>query len=113
MSAYAIMQAGPHMDMLIAEKAMGWSWEGSKAKVTKLKDAEGWVHTAYFEFKPSTNIAHAWRVVEKFRALEPCLTWNDEQAFWWFNFDKRPTNEQMFGDTAALAICRAVLEMHQ
>jgi hypothetical protein len=48
----SMMEAGPELDRLIAERVMGW-------------DAVEWINSPYF--KPSTQIEFAWRVVEKMR----------------------------------------------
>jgi hypothetical protein len=57
----------------------------------------------------STDIAIAWRIVEKFKMYEPQITWNDEMGVWNCDFHKT----EYFGkvaNTAPLAICWAALE---
>ncbi len=117
------LPAGPALDRLIAVKVMGWEQtyvhpsgslisyggrvitESSSKVIETKKDGSA----RRIDFQPSRDIAHAWEVVEKLKALEPSLTWSDEQQGWFFNFDKRPAGEQVLEDTAPLAICRAAL----
>lgn len=74
------MSAGPEMDLLIAVKVMGWEDGALSDPVAR---AEGdWINRKAIEstgngrvrrskrtFHPSGNIAHAWEVAERIRAL--------------------------------------------
>jgi hypothetical protein len=57
------MEAGRKLDALVAEKVMGW-----KDKVLTTEDEGIAIIESFdniFKFSPSTNIADAWKVVEK------------------------------------------------
>ena len=106
------------IDRQIAEKVMGWyqtisgTWHPSNY----------WVQ----DFTPSTNIAHAWQVVEKLvkEGAAPALI-NDDNGHWALAMDgmqEIPSDElvdmwtsflvtkDLWADTAPLAICKAALE---
>jgi hypothetical protein len=55
---------GPELDRAVAVEVMGWEWENGSAKVPVATDP-GWVATSWFKFRPSADIAHAWRVVDR------------------------------------------------
>lgn len=113
------LTAGPELDRLIGEKVMGWA----------CKDAYGCDGLVWFDasgselidygptaygWSPSTNIAHAWEVVERVRLQDygSLELWWDAGAEWWcalFRF-KSETPEMLTADTAPLAICRAALK---
>ena len=97
--------AGRELDILVAEKVMGWTWdEGCKSW------AEDILPRGY-SFNPSENIEDAWAVVEKMI----------EKGFEDFNLDFEGTWECVFTDyveamgravseTAPHVICLAALE---
>lgn len=72
--------AGPELDRLVAEKVMWWSWVKTHvpAGVNAFYD---WQEASDYEgpdrrgkgfcspWHPSTNIAHAWEVVERMESL--------------------------------------------
>ena len=122
MTPYADMPAGAEMDRLVAEKVMGWR----PAPGTYLNEhgdefsCELWVWDGYKDdrdfaqevkrWHPSTNIAHAWEVVER-------LCEGDSR--WAFSLSRDGDNDyhaKFFGPVslgvaakAPLAICRAAL----
>lgn len=120
------LEAGPELDTLIAERVMGWvvgpeeyvhghnmhvgsferSWVGSKC------DGRTWLVGG---FKPSTDIAAAWQVVEKLKGnpgddlkdwhWNPEIVWLDDNRGWAVVFNEQEAS----APTAPLAICRAAL----
>lgn len=136
------MEAGPELDTLVAEKVMGWkrmSWReyhGMKKAQGKYNGEDDRTDLTYSwhnqdgemndrltrdmsdygyelpEWSPSTNIKHAWEVVEKFPAcfrLEK--TFKDGLFAGWFC--EVSSDSESFtarGQTAPLAICLAALE---
>lgn len=58
---YDDMTAGPEMDRLVAEKVMGWELCEHNGLLWK-EEPESWGDQT--PWTPSTNIAHAWEVVE-------------------------------------------------
>lgn len=112
------LPAGPELDRLVAEKVMGWTsdcgvwnchrqWHASHDILARTTD--GW--------RPSTNIAHAWEVVE---AKHPPhfvlqLQWLDSIQLWECHWDfKRCFNGEATisstAQTAPHAICLAALK---
>lgn len=75
------LPAGPELDALVAEKVMGW--KRGKAITRHERDSSSdyeeyvWLsvegHVAARRFRPSSNIAAAWEVVER---LGCYLEWN-------------------------------------
>lgn len=120
MSKNLEIPAGPDLDRLVAERVMGFTdirkmngcdWysatrEGRADRVLVGSDsARG--------FAPSTDIAHAWEVVERMeqRRLELGL-WRYLDAYWEAEFvvtEREPSGEAK-ADTAPLAICLAALK---
>jgi hypothetical protein len=112
------LKAGPELDTLVAEKVMGWQrfrlaqlpygpefWGGDDP------DAEGpFVHA----WKPSTDIAAAWQVVERFRDKRRHLAGEIfiipyEGIYRCHLNDADGMRTTADADTAPLAICRAAL----
>lgn len=103
---------GPELDMLIAEKVMGWRGEGLKAAEVGIL----WC--------PSTHIAHAWEVMSKLtrhqngdREATTLVAFALEELNgtppWLCRFE--PVGDvfacaEARGETAPLAICRAALK---
>jgi hypothetical protein len=128
------MPAGREMDVLVAEKVMGWHlWDWEKGD---LDCACGKTHYApqdigigyyprcaeepegYLSF--STDIAAAWELVEKWKSIDGQflnIFWNVTQAgfpnYWTCGMWKSGWTQQDIGtaDTAPLAICRAALKV--
>lgn len=69
------MEAGPEMDRLVAEKVMGWfPVEDQALAYSQWHQAEkvgaGYSLPGHHNaFEPSTDIAHAWAVVERMRSF--------------------------------------------
>jgi len=90
------LKPGPELDLLIAEKIMGWSGEGLKAAEVGVL------------WSPSTRIADAWEVVEKLElSIAPYeigpMKWMASKTSYFID------SETESGETAPLAICRAAL----
>lgn len=102
------LPAGPEMDRLIAEKVMGWTLNEDGNWI----DGEGEYRYPSPEsfaglsaFGPSTNIAHAWQVVERMREIiRPSIEYVDGLG-WRADFE----TSYGWGETAPLAICRAAI----
>lgn len=128
MTAIDDMQAGAEMDLLVAQKVMGWDPEneGNNSDLNPyfFDNGKWWAGTTAREehavyWSPSTNIAHAWEVVERLRPLgEPCvyiLAPEDREVFgtWGAMVSDEVTADAIggigYGATAPLAICRAAL----
>ena len=100
------MPAGREMDVLIAEKVMGWKtgergvnagyWVNDKGKEVHFKDT----------WYPSADVTVAWEVVEKFKGI----SLRCHGKFWFCDFDVEGKDyEYSQSLTAPLAICRAAL----
>ena len=95
------MEAGRKMDMLVAEKVMGWKRHGTDIAASN-------------PFPYSTSISAAWEVVEKMEKdgfnffIESCKPAYD----WWAQFAPRNKDTEFHSEapTASLAICRAALK---
>mgnify|MGYP001561309207 CR=1 FL=1 len=108
------MQAGPEMDALVATKVMGWSrdsWAETEGWEAGVRFTGHWKEAPtalQFAFRPSTNIAHAFEVMEKVGGMT--LTQYGDR--WACAAEREPMLEMMdmrYGETAPLAICRAAL----
>lgn len=118
---------GPETDARVAREVMGWhqdSWVVPKdaydwyagCTLTSGWLAEGMKERNKRDFQPSTNIAHAWEVVEHFEArgyqvvITNCGGCKDSAGKW--AVDVVSDDDSAIGihaDTAPLAICRAAL----
>ncbi len=132
------LPAGAELDRLVAERVMGWRWhqppkydyhgplpEQGAVLVPPGFDEKGFewppkgvIPVGFFcsAFNPSTNIAHAWEVVEKMNAAGLWQLLSQDWAFnWCCGFAKAGEFGPSGGwcDTAPLAICRAALKMVQ
>lgn len=115
------LEAGPELDILIAEKVMGWrlgephyvyekdmhggsteqSWEGPG-----LPRKDG-TKPLNFGFNPSTSISAAWEVVEKLYPQQGfALVWYGLR-FWEATFALGAAEAA----TAPVAICRAAMKV--
>jgi hypothetical protein len=113
------MKAGPEMDRLVAEKVMGWAIGSDGCSVEerhgRLWRGEAWEDDCYI-WRPSTNIAHAWEVVEHLRGWWTAVELKsiDECCACLIEDNSGDVNERYVAtaeaDTAPLAICRAALK---
>jgi len=111
---YDEMPAGREMDVLIAEKVMGWKWD-SRDEV--FYDQEGRSRVDIFN-RFSSEIEYAWMVVEKIIAMSytvlvsngkhspPRQTWHCIITI----IPQQGGYRDGYADTAPLAICRAALK---
>ena len=102
------LQPGPELDRLVAEKVMGWKkwsttgdhlWTAADSRVRSLRPEDAWA------FNPSTNIAHAWEVVEKLIDKDPNIGIDCDG-----NWACSLWNHVARADTAPHAICLAALK---
>lgn len=108
-------RAGPELDRTIAEKVMGWTHRASPE--------DNSYHTFYREhgtvvlhWSPSTNIAHAFEVVERMTSLgfeHLAINRSDETPEWlvWFGRNQRwtkPREEANEVEVEAEAVCMAI-----
>ncbi len=117
------IKPGPELNTLIAEKVMGWTLTEEKGPNSYdyfcWKSADGKVGHSNNMFMPSTNIADAWKVVEKLRdkslqfelRVSPGTLW----IVWVARLSMIPFQEDELlaeakGDTAPYAICLAALK---
>lgn len=124
----ATLAAGPDMDRLIAQKVMGWE--------TRISDSREVPHYRFYiivtgsendhedsqrpgtTFAPSTNIAHAWEVVERLPishrdASAHFSVQRESDGRWsagYIDSDPAFTFVKGEAETAPLAICRAALK---
>ncbi len=125
---YDEMPSGAELDRLIAEKVMGWKIngpdlfgttvfdDGKCGRFDRVGSAHGLpVWPAGDQFSPSTNIAHAWEVMEKMRSIGNYMIVEDCAADWDAYIPTRTNLVRSFGrgHTAPLAICRAALKACQ
>jgi hypothetical protein len=136
------MPAGPELDRMVGERVMGWklvsgfsadSINGWGASHDGIHFARIFCGACGYDgigewFSPSTNIAHAWEVVERMRSLgfvpivrgPGIYTVGDgyyKHDQWFAGFQSGATESmpiyekegESHADTAALAICRAAL----
>lgn len=113
------MAAGPEMDRLVAELVMGWKqWQpltGFRPSLDRWLSGDDGIRTtdpaANHDrgFYPSTDIAHAWEVVEHLRSrhgLSAEVLMNPGHIRVRINYGEVTS---VLADTAPLAICRAAL----
>jgi hypothetical protein len=115
------MEAGPEMDRLINEQVMGW-----EVRSTGMGDGSFYIVIGGDEvntrrgddFRPSTDIAHAWEVVDHLNELGwevEVLSWQTCRPERWTwsamaqHRDRQQSTQRQRADTAPLAICRAAL----
>lgn len=100
------LPAGPELDRLIAEKAIGWRWNEHQNWYEGSGGGTGRVRTS---FAPSQNISDAWEVVEALKAAE----WTFEmvsEVRWYVHLGHDEHHDARGeAETAPLAICRAAL----
>ena len=96
------MASEREIDKLVAEKVMGWKWESFKDP-DNFKSPARWLcrpdglkigeeSLSYSNHLPhySTNIADAKTVLDRYKALEPEMSWSDEDHCWVVVFKKHP-----------------------
>lgn len=112
---YDELDAGPEMDRLCVEKVMGWQkekWDrnGNRSSGVLWSTEEGARHPA--AFCPSTNIAHAWEVVERMRqrSLFANVMQRQEVAHCTFEDYDGLEVSRWKAKTAPLAICKAAIK---
>lgn len=129
------MPAGRELDALVAEKVMGWyrvgtMWcQGANSYAAPAEDLEIENPPKTKPWSPSTDIAAAWEVVEKIKAVDlrsktgidfpdECMTvaWDRSTKEWAAGFHAIDgydagwvAGTRATADTAPLAICRAAL----
>ncbi|UVI31197.1 BC1872 family protein [Paenibacillus spongiae] len=107
------MTPGRELDALVAEKVMMWTkdTDGSYWLVDTYS-IRTWEQTSYPGFQPSTDIAAAWEVLERFpthqitKMHDIKLPWNEESIY---KAIVKANKYIAYGKTAPLAICRAAL----
>lgn len=105
------MPAGREMDCLVAEKVMGWQRAPEYQFPNWLRPDGCWVWSSAI-MPYSTNIAHAWDVVERITRVPQSLeelrrAANTKFYYWW------EANSDLCchsAPEAALLICRAALK---
>jgi hypothetical protein len=119
MTDYATMDAGPEMDLLIHEKVMGLSITELPGLTPGVIRLEAGAVNLVGPWRPdaarySSDIAHAWEVVERLKDDCNISIKNDqgEVVEWYVEIQRlKPAySEHSAGaETAPLAICRAAL----
>ena len=120
------MKAGRELDALVAEKVMGWHQSERQPYIFHNDDGYPYVldkeynlRCPHSKFLPSTSIAAAWRVVEKFCDEKSAnfpqdvhVEWNGFHWFCYLNTEQMiaTENDAITADTAPLAICLAALK---
>lgn len=119
----ADIPAGPDLDRLVAEKVMGWKWGPTGA------DYSGWQGSKQYpngmwnrkndacrgHWSPSTDIAHAWEVVEHMEQNGGLIAnMYSQRGCWSVGIEPLPESRYIevfreVAETAPLAICRAAL----
>ncbi len=100
------------IDRQIAEKVMGWKVEEGSVPCWIMM----WVGTDRYipfrSFSPSTNIAHAFEVVEKLQKLYPDLYMSliFPRVIKRIHYGFRTGSQVWEADTPAMAICLAALK---
>jgi hypothetical protein len=120
------LPAGPELDRLVAEKVMGWRLDEGLYWLDSAGKRTGWVHATghdvyggYRDWRPSTDIAAAWQLLEGIDARGERWYWRlvrDPLGFscraWQGHPEKWLLPEEEYkaeGDTAMLAISRCAL----
>lgn len=112
------------IDRLVAEKVMGWRLENRRVNIWG-QEIGFWVnpknnmivakYSGFREesFSPSTNIADAWKVVEKLKiAVIPQVGDPPKDMQYLAEIDRQPFGNyyEAFAETAELAICLVALK---
>lgn len=91
------MNPGPELDRLVAEKVMGWTGSNGEAWKANGIATDYVVGGADLGLHPSTNIAHAWEVVDHLRKTKKVhiIVWPDDVKD---VYQAADFTEQGFGD---------------
>lgn len=125
------MEAGPELDVLVAEQVMGWTYRSDNPVNMECPEVAepGWWHSpewqdgdwecasCLFKYQSdvmprySSDIAAAWKVLEKLVEMKKGACVHGYSADEWAcSYSKRVGVVQFIqADTAQLAICRAAL----
>ncbi|EZP77579.1 hypothetical protein H839_08099 [Parageobacillus genomosp. 1] len=103
------------IDRLVAEKVMGWEPEEIEGSAYLsgyvLYKREEPPHIPDYQFKPSTNVADAWKVVEKLREKELYVDIDTFAEHYDVRVVSGPNEVgHSLSETAPLAICLAALK---
>jgi hypothetical protein len=99
------MPAGRELDVLVAEKVMGWEVRGRYFMTPEgIRTHE---ETSYTGFSPSISISAAWEVVEKFYYSDIRKVNGVKWAAWVGRGNGQSHNAT--ADTAPEAMCKAAL----
>src|SRR5690606_29597765 len=109
------------IDRLVAEKVMGWrlksfpgggggfsAWLNDDGKIMKYENDCTLDAQPYDFWRPTTNIADAWQVVEKFESVD--LTKKELGYICWIHDNGGSECNNIPQETAPLAICLAALK---
>ena len=113
------MQAGPELNVLVAEKVMGWNlrsdrWYDGERETLWRTDA------SYFRgdwefWNPSQDIVAAQEVMEKLKEYHWNIEWSPVMKVWetepWPSIGWHENEFFVRADTLPLAICRAALKV--
>lgn len=111
------LEAGRELDALIAEKVMGWTPHCQNpahyVEVANSTSEMSVIQEVVAYWRPSTDIAAAWQVVEKLRAAGWFYSLSDaveipEYIVMFYQPDS--PDAQAMDESAPLAICRAALK---
>ena len=108
------MEAGYKLDILIAEKVMGWTVDPIGRMYTGDIVRHCMGINMETRFNPSTDIAAAWEVCEKMREgflvkIEDCYWSSNDDWLCAFYRDTEEEYNEVVTTTAPLAICLAAL----
>ena len=112
------MPAGPELDRLVAEKVMGWRLEcfANASRTPMAYSDKNAKIMASADWSPSTNIAHAWGVVEHLERMGGLISnMYSQGGCWSVGIEPMPESNlhpcyRAIGSTAPLAICRAAIK---
>jgi len=106
------MQPGVELDDIIATKIMGWERDVNHDYGKIYADKQGYMVMTVDEFKPSTEIEHAWMVVDKLNEMGYSIETRQyangyASVVTWL---KNPQHGAIVGDTVPNAICLAAIK---
>lgn len=105
------LKAGPELDEIVAILVMNWN---RLCAYGEFKDAYYGHHGCLTQFKkdwkPSTDIAQAFKIVELLGKQSTVLTFGEDTGYWECSFIVGGRRDTGVGVTAAHAICLAALE---
>lgn len=112
-----MMKSGRELDALVAEKVMGWT--GIKPYLKSVGQHEFLTYVGWFQEDGlpkveiphySTDIAEAWKVVEKFKGDRDIRIDSDFDGGYWV-YPSPVFNKPIHAKTAPHAICLAALNI--